>query len=245
MRTETEPELLRRTARELTVDEHVRVWLVRLDDPDAHDALAGVLSDDERARARAYPGETRARRFVRARGALRLLLGHLLHRPPAGLSFAYGRDGKPVLAADSTDGSVELHFNVSHARDLALIACAERRRIGVDLAWVDGEARLDAVAARFFSPPERAVYEAALPDARRAAFSRIWVRKEAYLKGRGDGISERIYETDFSDAVANRAGVASAASHATARDQDGWRYFDVAGLPSGYVASIALERLTT
>ncbi len=242
MRTEAEAELLGDTARELAVDERVRVWLVRLDDPSAHDALEGVLSDDERARATAYPGATRARRFIRARGSLRLLLGHLLHRPPAKLVFAYGRDGKPALAADPAGGAVPLHFNVSHARDLALMGFAERRRIGVDLAWVDGEARHDAVASRFFSHPERAVYAAAAPEWRRTVFSRIWVRKEAYLKGRGEGISERIYETDFSDAVSGEAG---ATSPAEPRDHHRWHFFDVAGLPAGYVASIALERLAT
>lgn len=240
MRTEADAELLGQTARELAVDQRVRVWLVRLDDHSTHDVLEGILSDDERVRAAAYPGATRARRFIRARGSLRFLLGHLLHRPPAELVFEYGRDGKPSLAADPAGGSAPVHFNVSHARDLALMGFAERRRIGVDLAWAEGEARQDAVANRFFSLPERAAYASASPDERRTVFSRIWVRKEAYLKGRGEGISERIYETDFSGPLDAEGRVAGASGGI---DQASWIVRDVRGIDEGFAGAVALERV--
>lgn len=258
----TEQEILSRVARELLEGQApegqlvggkrlggdaVRLWLVRLDDASVHDALTSVLSADEMQRAMAYPSATRARRFVRLRGVLRLLLAELTDRTPGAVHFAYGRDGKPSLAP--SNHSPALHFNVSHARDYALVAVAQSRRVGVDLAWTEGETRVAHVAQRFFSASERAALAGVVEGARRDAFWRIWVRKEAYLKGRGEGISEHIYETDFSAVVRTAARKAARAEEGATqgepRDQDRWTFVDVAGLPDGYVGSVALEHLAS
>jgi 4'-phosphopantetheinyl transferase len=239
--------------REVDVGDGARLWLVRLDVADYDETILTLLSDDERGRASAYPGQTRGRRFVRARAALRAVIGELADLPPADVRFAYGRDGKPSLATPDA-GKCALQFNLSHARELALIAVTHGRRIGVDLAWVDGDARLEHVAARYFSAPERSVFDAAAKGDRRAVFSRIWVRKEAYLKGRGEGISERIYDTDFSSTLGamrlsamrlsamRLSAMRRSASVFGRRDQDAWEIRDVSGIDEGYVASMAIER---
>ena len=248
--------MLEHFARELDAGKGVRLWLVRLDDDATHDELLSLLSSDERERAASYPGTTRARRFVRGRGALRVVLGEMAGVPPADLRFAYGHDGKPSLAEASGAAASALHFNVSHARDLALIVVAHGRRVGVDIAWARGEMRLGPVVERFFSSPERTAFDAVAEGEgegegeggrkRRDVFTRIWVRKEAYLKGRGEGISERIYDTDFSVLAATEGDRAfRGACNCGMRDQDQWRVLDVDGLPDGFMASVALERLTT
>ena len=219
-------------ARELAAGDGVRAFSASLDlSPEVDLEVRALLSDDERARAASFPDSARAMRFARGRGVLRHLLGEVLGAPPRTLRFAYNRDGKPVLAGTQADAGLE--FNLSHARGLVLVAFAVGRRVGADVAWTAATAPLDRVVARFFSPAERATYAAAPSQARRRVFSRIWVRKEAYLKGRGEGISEWIHTTDFTgDAVA-----------ATGGDQDGWDVRDVAGLPAEYVGSVALERV--
>ncbi len=246
MFTRTEPGLLAHVSREIDAGEGTRLWLLRLDDDATHDALYALLSPEERERAASYSGTVRGRRFVRGRGSLRALLGSLLDQPPAALRFAYNRDGKPSLLEAVGEG--RLQFNVSHARDLALIAVADGRRVGVDLASVEGESRLGKVVTRFFSAAERAAYEGAADDERRAVFARIWVRKEAYLKATGEGISERIYETEFSqlerlvgsgERVWDRAGAGGDVV------QGEWEIRDIVGLPAGYAGSVALEHPAT
>lgn len=218
-------------ARELPAGDDVRVYSASLDlSPEVDRELRALLTDDERTRAAGYPDSARAVRFARGRGLLRHLLGETLGRPASALRFENNRDGKPALAgAEAASG---LQFNLSHAPRLVLLAISTGRRVGADVAWTGGSTRLDGVVARFFSPPERDTYAAALPAHRRQLFTRIWVRKEAYLKGRGEGISEWIHTTDFTgDSVAPGRG-----------DQEAWELRDVAGLPEGYVGSIALER---
>ncbi len=219
--------------RELAAGDGVRVWCADLDALAAQqEALESASPEDERQRAGTLPDALRRTRFVRARGVLRQRLADFVGAEAAARPFAYGADGKPAL-----DGApAPVHFNLSHARGVALVAIAFGRRVGVDLAATGGAIPLDKVIARFFSPPERSAVEA-VPDAeRRALFARIWVRKEAYLKGRGEGISEWIYTTDFSPASAGSAG------REASRDQARWDVRDLPGLPDGYVGSVALER---
>jgi 4'-phosphopantetheinyl transferase len=218
------------------------VWRADLDAFGAHhDALLAELPDDERARAAALPDPKRRERFVRARGVLRRLLGEWIGASAARLPFAYGDDGKPSLAGAAARSRVR--FNLSHARSVALVAIAADRRVGVDLAWTRGAIPVDKVIARFFSAPERLAI-ASVPDTeRRAAFARIWVRKEAYLKGRGEGISEWIYQTDFSwPGLELPARGAQAPGGAPVGDQAHWHVQDLDALPDHFVGSVALER---
>jgi len=230
-------------ARALWAGDGVGVWCADLDALGAHHAaLLDVLPDDERARAAALPDATRRVRFLRARGVLRQLLSEHIGTAAARRPFEYGGDGKPSIAAGAAGSGVQ--FNLSHARAVALFAIAAGRRVGVDLAWTGGAVPVEKVIARFFSLPERAAVASAPADERRVAFARIWVRKEAYLKGRGEGISEWIYGTDFSRRPDDRH--AESGSEAPpppeSGDQGRWEVRDLEALPIGYVGSLAVER---
>jgi len=217
-----------------------RLWWVSLDVAAAAAAeLRTVLSAEERQRADAYPHHARGRRFALGRSALRLLLGGWTGRDPRDLSFASNPDGKPALV-EARGGEGTVHFNVSHARDLLLLAVCEGSPVGVDLSAVDDRLPIDTVAPRFFSSAERAALDAA-PDepARRERFARLWVRKEAWLKGVGTGISERLRLTDFS---AGLDGCGEVAGGTPAIAIDDWEVRDLAGVPRGYVAAVATRR---
>jgi 4'-phosphopantetheinyl transferase len=173
------------------------VWRAELDRSAAELApLERCLSVDERERAARFVFERDARRFSAARGILRHLLGGYLGCAPEQVRFAYGEQGKPALAASGA--GLDLHFNVSHSRQLALLGFALEREIGVD---IEGHRELpdaEAIAERFFSPAERSALRAAAPAARRAAFFRIWTRKEAYIKALGEGLSRPLDSFDVS-----------------------------------------------
>jgi len=137
----------------------VRCWSARLDV--APDQFYGTLSDDERRRAARFRFERDRRRFIVARGELRELLGRYLDTRASELRFVYNAFGKPAL---SPEFGGRLKFNLSHSADLALIAIATDREVGVDVEYLR-------------------------PDEPRTFFE-AWTKQEAYVKARGEGLSD-------------------------------------------------------
>ena len=161
----------------------VEVWAACLDElPEA--ALGVPLSADERERGARFRFERDRRRFVTARGLLRVLLGRYLDLDPAGLRFAHGPRGKPFLA--EADG---LRFNLSHSGGVALLAFARGRELGVDIEEERPVPEAADIAGHYFSAREGAELKSLRADEQTAAFFRCWTRKEAFVKATGDGLS--------------------------------------------------------
>jgi 4'-phosphopantetheinyl transferase len=214
----------------------VHLWWVRLDDPaPPRAALMELLSTDEASRAAGFAVERDQARFVAARAALRMLLGEYARVDPRALRFSYSPHGKPLLA--SGGGVSTICFNVSHSGELTLIGVALDRAVGVDVERVRNDVDIDVIARRFFSRAEVAALEALAPAARRDAFFACWVRKEAYLKARGDGLSRPL--AAFSVSVEPDAPVVRLWD-GTREAPSGWSLRPVdAG--AGYAAALAIE----
>ena len=86
-------------------------------------------------------------------------------------------------------GTQDLHFNLSHSEGLALIAVTRNSQLGVDLERVRSNVEIDAIARRFFSTSEKEALASLPASLRRRAFFVCWTRKEAYVKGRGEGMN--------------------------------------------------------
>ncbi|MFN8474511.1 MAG: 4'-phosphopantetheinyl transferase superfamily protein [Anaerolineae bacterium] len=165
----------------------VHVWRIVLEttrelEPELRDAL----SADERARANRLVFDGHRARFVATRGWLRSLLGRYLGIDARDVSFTYGSNGKPMLAPAM---AWRLEFSVSHAEDLALVALSLEQPVGVDAEPVRTIPELAELAELVFAPTERAAWEALPAAERNIAFFETWTRKEAVLKGLGDGLS--------------------------------------------------------
>lgn len=176
----------------------VHVWRVPLDDEARAASSRSLLSDEERARAARFVREVHRRRFVVAHGALRIILAGYVGIEPASLTFVAGEHGKPALRSDHLTGRPAVEFNLSHSDDLALIAVAHARPVGVDLErWSEGVEHLE-LAERFFSPGERDALRALAhrPDLVEEGFFAAWTRKEAYLKATGHGITRGLHHFD-------------------------------------------------
>lgn len=145
--------------------------------------LPGVLSPDELARASRFHFKKDRAHFIAARGWLRTLLAQYLGASPASLRFDYGARGKPSLS----DGC-ELRFNLSHSRDLALLAVTTGREVGVDIEYMKESTAGPEIAERFFSAAEIAELRGLPGRQQRAAFFAGWTRKEAYIKATGAGL---------------------------------------------------------
>jgi len=164
----------------------IRTYIVALDaSTDAVRSVAGMLDEGERARAAAFRSADDARRFIIAHGALRLVLGRELKRAPRALEFTTTEHGRPELA-DTAAG-----VSLTHSGELAAIAVAPHRTVGIDLEATVLPPDARALAQTFFAPEEAAMLRGLTDDALRRAFFRCWTRKEAVLKAAGVGIDER------------------------------------------------------
>lgn len=164
----------------------VHVWRVFADAADSvAQRLESLLSPDELQRARGFATTLLRRRFTIFRGSLRVVLGLYHDQQPECLEFRYGEFGKPELA----EVSGALEFSLTHSDDVALIAVANNRRVGVDIERVRAVEDAARIVERFFAPSEREAFLRELDYCREEAFLRAWTRKEAYLKGIGEGLA--------------------------------------------------------
>ncbi len=143
-----------------------------------------VLVAEEMDRASRFRFNHLSASFIIARGALRYLLGHCLDCDPAEVAFVYGIRGKPALAVASG-----IHFNVTHAGTLAVIALTLGREIGVDVELIRPVSEMHQIAGRFFCPEEASEIKSLPQTEQERAFFSCWTRKEAYIKATGYGLS--------------------------------------------------------
>lgn len=158
------------------------MWLVRTDDLPATElaGLSAVLDDDERTRAARLAVADHRRRFVAAHGVARVIIGHWLSVPARDIRWRRGGHGKPELVGS------DVHVNLSHSGDLALVAVSEHRACGVDIQRLPEAGQAVRLARRFFPTDEtRVVVDGATPAVRSARFGCLWARKEACVKVSG------------------------------------------------------------
>jgi len=154
-------------------------------------ALLGLLAPAEQARLERLRRADDRDRFLLGRAALRLLLGGLCDRDPAGLELVTGPYGKPRLAAAAVAGLPcrPPEFNVAHSGDLVLLGFHPTRPVGVDVEWHRPGLAWERIAGRCLAPVLCEEIGALPPAARLPAFLRHWCRLEAELKARGTGFA--------------------------------------------------------
>ena len=158
--------------------------------------LAEQLAPDELARASRFVFQRDQRRYIVARATLRSLLAAYTGESAAEIQFGYGSHGKPYLRG--TQEGERVVFNISHSSDLALFVVSRGMEIGVDVEYIATDIEVEEIANSFFSEQETSVIRS-LPAPRRCElFFRLWTRKEAFVKARGQGLSIPIREFDFS-----------------------------------------------
>lgn len=220
----------------LPADE-VHVWRAPLDLPSERlERLRGTLAPDECERAARFYFERDRRHFVAARGLLRALLGRYLKLPPDGLRFGYTPHGKPHMADGG--GGEWLRFNLSHSGGVALYAFGRGRELGVDIEQVRADIEHSQIAERFFSSREVAALRDLPPRLQREAFFLCWTRKEAYIKGIGEGLSLPLDSFDVS--LTPGAPASLLAVRGDAREAARWGLRDLEPGP-GYHAALVAE----
>ncbi len=172
--------------------DQVHLWRVSLlHPPFPSDMLWRVLNEKEQARAGRYRFERDRRRFVAARGMLRVILARYAGVSPAAIRFEYSDYGKPSLP-DRPD----LAFNATDSGELMAVGVAQNRLLGVDIEQVRDDFGGLEIAERFFSFAEVATLRALPSHEQARAFFRCWTRKEAFIKAIGEGLSYPLHQFD-------------------------------------------------
>src|SRR5260370_5569497 len=214
----------------------VHLWVVPLAvTPEKSSHFRSILSRDEQERAGRFHKTKDAQRYVAARGSLRSLLGAYLAIEPDRLRFAYDAFGKPRLARQVMLTSV--NFSVSHSDDRGLFGFVRGHKIGVDMERISTEIDIEGLAKRYFSPNEFQKLWSLPADQRREAFYCGWTRKEAYLKGRGEGLSYGLDRVEVSLAPSDPAILLGASDDPNASPH--WTVLHLSPAP-GYVWSVAV-----
>ncbi|MCQ4083720.1 4'-phosphopantetheinyl transferase superfamily protein [Streptomyces sp. RB6PN25] len=204
------------------------VWLVRVA---AHrgslgDALT-LFDEDERSRHAAFHRAEDRDRYAAAHVALRRLLGAYLGTAPGAVAverepcpLCGGPHGRPAVSGSG------LHFSLSHSGELVLLAFAATP-VGIDVEETHDLAAIEDVSTSLH-PREQSELAATAHSGRAAAFLRCWTRKEAYLKGTGEGLPGDPARTYVG------TGEMPAAVH-------GWTLADIP-VDAGHAAAVAVRR---
>jgi 4'-phosphopantetheinyl transferase len=153
-----------------------------------------VLDDVERSHAARFAFDRDRDLFIFSHGLLRLALAHYLDGDARELRFTKSPLGRPEL---DSRGTRPIRFNLSHTDGLVACVIARCADCGVD---VQCRGRFDYrnLVARVLAPMEYATWLALDEEGQHDRFLEIWTLKEAYLKGRGLGLSYPLRDIVFS-----------------------------------------------
>ncbi len=206
------------------MDAPIEVWSCPLDvRDDVWRALTDGLAAAELQEGARRRDELDRRRFLAARGWRRGVLAAQLGCHPTEVPIVVDDRGKPHLR---DGGPGRLRFSASRSGGVCLVACSQSMEVGVDIEVIDPRTEVGRFARRFFTPGEQRALEGLAEADRRPALFACWARKEAYLKGTGEGLdvpTSRIEVWAGDDRPASVAG---------------WRVHSLAAGP-GYAAAVA------
>jgi 4'-phosphopantetheinyl transferase len=209
----------------------IHVWRFETQPSDfRYDKMFGLLSAKEKERALRFRFEKDRREFVMARGALRMLLGGYLRRPPRQVIFSENEYGKPALV-----NGKRIVFNVSHSHGLILLAFAKNCAVGIDVERIE-ELDFGSMAERFFAKREVETLFSLPEEEQLQAFYLCWTRKEALVKAVGDGLSyplDHFVVSNVPDELAQILEIEEGDAL--------WRLWDVSNLPV-YAAALVCDR---
>jgi len=217
--------------------DEVHVWQARVDAESLRESeILDALTEDERARAARFRFAKDRNQYIVGRSMMRALLGNYLGCPPPEIRFCYSPYGKPDLAGGL---QTDLRFNLSHSRELVLLAVTQWSAIGVDVEFIEPQVINERVAEQFFSKDEVAALTALPVELRAMGFFSCWTRKEAFIKAKGEGLSMQLDKFDVSLQPGQPARLLAVRPDAGELDQ--WSLQDL-GLRDGYIGAVAVAR---
>lgn len=213
--------------------EKIFIWRIHI--PDFIDYVAQdfhLLDEREKSRAKAFKFDRDRESFVVTHAALRKILGCYLQMPPEKVQFGFNEYHKPKLLMPKHKN---VHFNLSHSHDYALVAITLDQDVGVDVEYMRETRDLENIAKRFFAESEFEEYQSLAPSEKLEGFYNAWTRKEAFIKTVGQGLHFSLKDFVVSLDPTKEAHLKSAQGHSA----EDWQLIGVL-TAENYCAAIAV-----
>ena len=143
-----------------------------------------VLDKDELATAKRFKFPEIRERYIISHGILRQLLAERVNESPADLRIDKAEFGKPFLPDHP-----ELSFNMSHSGDILAIAISSQCQLGIDIECYKARDTWEGLVKKCFASEETVFWYSLDNTERSRAFYQFWVKKEAFVKAVGKGIT--------------------------------------------------------
>jgi 4'-phosphopantetheinyl transferase len=143
-----------------------------------------LLDQDELAIAERFKHSDLKIRYIICHGILRQLLAKHLNQSAADLDIEKTEFGKPFLP-DHPDTS----FNMSHSGDSLAVAISSQYQLGIDVERYKSRHSWQGLVKKCFAPEEADYWYSLDKTERSHAFYQFWVKKEAFVKAVGKGIT--------------------------------------------------------
>jgi 4'-phosphopantetheinyl transferase len=167
----------------------VEVWIA--DAPIVAAGAGSALTEQEQRHAARFVAPAARDHFVASRALQRALGSRLLGITARQVAFdrrcaycGHDKHGKPRVAQ-----ARQIDYSVSHSGTLVALAYAPRGRVGLDLEADERLIDPDMLLPRVATTAERQALVVLPAETRRAAFMRLWTRKEAVVKLTGHGLA--------------------------------------------------------
>ena len=168
-------------------DTQIDIWLCVLSDIESrNNHFLAQLSPEEKSRAQRFKFDIHRNRFIVSHGFVRTVLANYLTIEANEINYLKGEQGKPYLANPNPNN---LQFNLSHTKDVALLAVTKKVAVGIDIEHNDRKTDWKGICQRFFTEPEQKALFSLAEGQQGNAFFDLWTRKEAYMKVLGTGLS--------------------------------------------------------
>lgn len=143
-----------------------------------------VLSEEEKQRADRFYFENDKDRFIIYHACKRIILSNYLKQKPREIIIFLQKNGKPFLK------NTPLHFNLSHTKEMAILAVSKDVEIGIDIEKINPSTDYLGIAKRFFHVREyQQLLKTKDAQMQQQQFFVLWTAKEAILKATGEGIT--------------------------------------------------------
>lgn len=123
-------------------------------------------------------------RYIISHGILRQLLAERVNEPAANLRIDTAKFGKPFLPDHP-----EVSFNMSHSGNILAITISPQCQLGIDVECYKARSTWEGLVKKCFAPEEAEYWRSLDSTERSHAFYQFWVKKEAFVKAVGKGIT--------------------------------------------------------
>tara|TARA_R110002020_G_scaffold235877_6_gene448193 strand:+ start:74 stop:814 length:741 start_codon:yes stop_codon:yes gene_type:complete len=153
-----------------------------------------LLTSEELEKSSSFVHQEDRYRFVLGKIYLRKLIAKYLKIDPKDVRFGMLEYNKPYLL-----NMPNLNFNISHSGDFLIIGITNRWPLGVDLERMNSNVDLyNLIYSTMSSTEIGSILNSHSP---REIFYKHWTRKEAFLKGVGIGLTDRLKDISCNDGL--------------------------------------------